>query len=181
MTGSCALPFHMPRFAAARLLAFSTSMFSLWGTLAGCPAPPTALARAQQTAQEFNQDARFGRNELMMERVAQSARDEFASHHRAWGTGVRVADMELAGIRAHGDNELYVVVRVAWYRPEEQELRTTTLEQLWRESDGWKLAEEKRVDGDIGLLGETVVYKTPSAGQPPPQFPTVYLGGAKGE
>jgi hypothetical protein len=145
--------------------------------LGACPAPPTALARAQQAAQEFNQDARFGRSEMMMEHVAPSARDDFAAHHRAWGTNVRVADLELAGIRPHGDHELEVIVRVAWYRPQEQELRTTTLEQRWRDNEGWQLFEEQRLDGDVGLLGERVVYEVPNPARLPAQFPTVRLGG----
>jgi hypothetical protein len=148
--------------------------------VAGCPAPPTALARAQQTAQEFNQDVRFGRSELMMEHVAPAARDDFAEHHRAWGTGVRLADLEVAGIRPQGDHELEVIVRIAWYRPEEQELRTTTLEQTWRDKrdlDGWQLVAEKRLDGDVGLLGEHVVYQVPGSRRVPARFPTVRLVG----
>jgi hypothetical protein len=154
----------------------------LAAVLAGCPAPPTALARGQETAQQFNQDVRFGRNDLMMERVAPAVRDDFVAHHRAWGTGVRVADVELAGLRAHGEHELEVLVRVAWYRPEEQELRVTTVEQRWRDSNGWQLALEKRVEGDVGLLGETVVFQSPddpssSASPRRGLFPTVRLGG----
>ncbi|MDP8999349.1 MAG: hypothetical protein M3O46_04485 [Myxococcota bacterium] len=148
----------------------------MWA-LPSCPAPPTALGRAQQAAQEFNQDVRFGRNQLMMDHVAPIAREAFAAQHRAWGSGIRVADMELAGLRPHGDHELEVIVRVAWYRPEEQELRTTTLQQKWRDVEGWQLAEEKRLDGDMGLLGERIVYELPSA-RPPPRFPTVHLTGA---
>jgi hypothetical protein len=143
--------------------------------LSGCPAPPTALARAQQAAQEFNQDVRFGRSELVIERVAAAARDDFAAHHRAWGTSVRLADVELAGMRALGDRDLYVMVRVAWYRPEEEELRTTTLQQSWRDADGWKLIAEKRLEGDVGLLGEPIVYELPDAQRPRAQFPTVHL------
>jgi hypothetical protein len=144
---------------------------------AGCPAPPTALARAQETAQQFNLDARFGRSELLLEHVAPAARDGFAAHHRAWGTGVRLADVELAGTRPHGEHELDVIVRVAWYRPDEQELRVTTVEQRWQELDGWKLAEEKRLEGDMGLLGEPIVYASPSEGQQRARFPTVTLSG----
>jgi hypothetical protein len=160
-----------------RRFVFSVWAWSSVAVLAGCPAPPTALARAQQAAQEFNQDARFGRSELMMEHVAAAARDEFAAHHRAWGTAVRLADLELAGIRPRGDHELGVIVRVAWYRPEEQELRTTTLEQSWRDTNGWQLVAEKRIEGDVGLLGEHVVYEVPNEARPPAQFPTVHLVG----
>jgi hypothetical protein len=145
--------------------------------LAGCPAPPTSFARAAQVAQEFNQDARFNRSELMMEHVAPELRDDFAARHRAWGTAVRLADLEVAGVRAHGDHELRVTVRVAWYRPEEEELRVTLLEQSWRDGGGWQLEQEKRIEGDVGLLGEVIVYQTPDMPRQPARFPTVRLGG----
>jgi hypothetical protein len=161
-----------------RFVVFSLLLPGGAAALAGCPAPPTALARAQQAAQEFNQDVRFGRNQLMMEHVAQAARDDFAAQHRAWGSSVRVADMELAGLKPHGDHELDVIVRVAWYRPEEQELRTTTLQQRWRDLEGWQLTEEKRLEGDVGLLGEPVVYTSPGEPRSRAQFPTVRLGAA---
>lgn len=175
MIGACDLDGSMRQFAVR--VGVCALAVSIAQALAGCPAPPTALARAQQAAQEFNQDVRFGRNQLMMEHIAPAARDAFATQHRAWGAGVRVADMELAGLRPHGDHELEVIVRVGWYRPEEQELRTTTLQQNWREVEGWQLAEEKRLDGDVGLLGERVVYELPSV-RAPPRFPTVHLTGA---
>jgi hypothetical protein len=145
--------------------------------LSGCPAPPTALARAQQTAQEFNLDSRFGRGDVVMDRIAPDVRDEYASHHRAWGTGVRVADIELAGMRPRGEHDVDVVVRVAWYRPSDQELKTTMLEQRWNDKPaGWQLVAERRLEGDVGLLGEAIVYEAPSAPRPPAQFPTIRLG-----
>src|SRR5260370_12835959 len=80
-----------------------------------CATPPTAMAHAQETAQQANLDARFGRNELVMEHVAPAARDAYAAHHRGWGTTVRVADLELAGMRAAHHHHLARTVRVAWY------------------------------------------------------------------
>jgi len=145
--------------------------------LVGCPAPPTGLARAQQTAQEFNMDARFGRTELAMDHVAKDLREEFASHHRDWGTSVRVADVELTGLRAHGDHDMEALVRVGWFRPEEEELHVTTLKQKWHEKDAWQLVSEQRQDGDMGLLGEPVVFQAPQTPRPHAQFPTVRLGG----
>ncbi|HLK38553.1 MAG TPA: hypothetical protein VKU41_17445 [Polyangiaceae bacterium] len=146
--------------------------------LPGCPAPPSALARAQEAAQEFNLDARFGRIEMALDRVAPAARDEFAAHHKAWGTAVRVADIELAGMHAHGEHEVEVIVRVAWYRPDQQDLRSTTLRQSWRDKDGWQLVAEQRLEGDVGLLGEAVVFERPAQAAPPAQFPTIRLGNA---
>ncbi len=149
--------------------------------LAACCLPPTTgLAKAQETAQNFNLDARFGRNELVLDQIAPDAREEFSQHHKAWGVGVHVADIELAGIKAHGEKDADIVVHVSWYRPEQQELRSTTLQQQWHaKTDGWQLVGEKRVDGDIGLLGEAVVMEAPTAPKAPSQFPTIRLGSAQ--
>jgi hypothetical protein len=146
---------------------------------AGCSAPTTGLAQAQQTAQDFNLDSRFGRNELVLDQISPAEREEFSLHHRAWGTAIRVADVELAGMKAHGDKNVDIIVHVSWYRPEQQELRNTTLQQQWRAKvTGWELVGEKRVDGDIGLLGEAVVLQGPVELKQPSQFPTIRLGGA---
>lgn len=145
---------------------------------AGCAMPPGPLASAQEAAQELNLDARFGRTEIAMDKVAVEARDAFAAHHRGWGTTVRIADVELAGTHPHGDHDVEVLVRVAWYRPDEQELRTTTLKQNWHDKAGWQLATEERVDGDVGLIGESIVYAAPAETRAAAQFPTVRLGAA---
>jgi hypothetical protein len=148
--------------------------------LAGCSSllPSQGIAKAQETAQAFNQDARFGRNELVLDQIAPAEREEFSMHHRAWGVAIRVADVELAGIKKRGDKDVDVVVHVSWYRPEQQELRSTTLTQTWHNKiDNWELVGEKRMDGDIGLLGESVVIQAPSEPKLPSQFPTIRLGG----
>jgi hypothetical protein len=161
---------RVPAPVRAFLVAFAAAAIS------GCPAPPTAIARGQQVASEFNQDARFGHTELSMEHVAPSAREAFAAGRRAWGTGLHVADLELQGMKAEGEHELDVFVRISWYRPEEQELRSTTVKQVWRDEGGWQLTAENRLDGDVGLLGEPVVYQAPDPSRPRAQFPTVRLG-----
>jgi hypothetical protein len=150
--------------------------------LAGCSSllPSQGIAKAQETAQAFNQDARFGRNELVLDQIAPAAREEFSMHHRAWGVAIHVADIELAGIKAHGATDVDVVVHVSWYRPETQELRSTMLTQSWHNKvDTWQLVGEKRMDGDIGLLGEAVVVQAPSEPKVPSQFPTIRLGGGE--
>jgi hypothetical protein len=156
---------------------FLLAAWPVVATLAGCPTPPTSLARAQQTAQEFNLDSRFGR-ELLLDRVAPDARGEFTRQHHNWGNGVRVADIELEGMQPQGEHEVKVFVHVSWYRPQDQQLRSTTLEQHWRDKpEGWQLVEERRVEGEMGLLGEPVIYEAPAA-RTPAQFPTVRLSGA---
>ncbi len=94
---------------------------------------------------------------LAMEKVATAERDEFAAHHRtAWGSQIRIADIELVGTRRKSADEIRVLLHVSWYRPEENELKQTTIEQIWSNTNGWLLSQEKLADGDIGLLGEPV-------------------------
>jgi hypothetical protein len=153
------------------------------GALSGCAMPPTPVQRAQQTAQDFNLDSRFGRNDLAMVRVDPDLRDEYAAHHKAWGSAIRVADIEMAGMKPKNDDDVDVFIHVAWYRMNEQELKQTTLKQHWHsKSDSWILTSEARLDGDVGLLGEPVVVQAPDAPRGPAQFPTIRLqGGAANE
>ena len=148
--------------------------------LAACSSllPSQGIAKAQETAQSFNEDARFGRNEIVLDQISPDAREEFATHHRAWGVAIHVADLEMAGVKLRGDKDVDVMVHVSWYRPEQQELRSTMLKQTWHnKADSWKLIAEKRTDGDIGLLGEAIVMEAPTAPKAPSQFPTIRLGG----
>jgi hypothetical protein len=147
--------------------------------VSACAMPPTGVQRAQQTAQEFNLDSRFGRSELVLTRVEEGSRDEYAAHHKAWGTAIRVADIEMAGMKPHGDADVDVFVHVAWFRMNEQDLKQTTIKQHWHsKTDAWLLTTEERADGDPGLLGEPVVQQGPPEPHAPPQFPTIRLSGA---
>lgn len=136
-------------------------------------------ARAQEAAQEMNLNTKFGRMELAAERVSPKAKDTFFERHRGWGGKVRVADYELQGLRMKAEDEAEVMVRVAWFRIDEGDLRTTTLKQKWHDFKGdWKLVEESRVDGDVGLLGEPVEPPPPRTGPRNAQFPTIRIGTA---
>ena len=146
--------------------------------LAGCMMPPTPMMRAQEATQEFNLDLRFGRAESALEKVAPAARNDYAEHHRAWGSNVRIAELEVAGMHPKNDHDVDVIVNVEWYRPENQDLRTTTLKQSWHDQNGWQLVAETRTGGDVGLLGEQVVVERPAEPSAPAQFPTVRIGGA---
>lgn len=158
------------RFA---LTAASLSLFALGCPLGGQSKP----ARAQEAALELNLNARFGRMELAAEHVSPKARDQFFDRRKGWGNNIRVADYDLTGLKMQGEEDAETFVKVAWYRANEGDLRMTTLKQKWHEFKGdWKLTDEQRVEGDLGLLGEA---PAPAASNTPPkrsQFPTVYLG-----
>ena len=157
------------------------SLFFVLAT-AACPAMPTPMATVQQAAQDLSVDARFGRMELAIEKVAVAERDEFAAHHRAWGSQIRIADIELVSTKKQSARDIRVLLHVSWYRPEENELKQTTIEQIWSNISGWQLSQEKRANGDLGLLGEQDNRVPPgTAGRPPAHFPTVRLHGTSSE
>lgn len=148
--------------------------------LLGCPighqSPP---ARAQEAATELNVNTRFGRMELAAERVAPTARDAFLARRKAWGGNVRVADYELAGFHMKGDSDAEMLIKVAWYRLDQGDLRVTTLKQKWHDFKGdWRLVDESRAEGDVGLIGEPPApSESPKSGAPKnAQFPTIRLG-----
>lgn len=116
--------------------------------------------------------------ELAAERVAPAARDAFLARRKAWGGNVRVADYELAGFRMKSDADAEMLVKVAWYRIDQGDLRVTTLKQRWHDFKGdWRLVDETRADGDVGLIGEPPVpSETAKAAPKNAQFPTIRLG-----
>ena len=148
--------------------------------LSGCAlASQSKPARAQETALELNLNARFGRMELAAEHVAEPARAAFFDKRRGWGTSIRVADYDMTGLRMlKNDEDCETTVRVAWFRAAENELHSTTVKQKWHDFKGsWKLTEETRADGDVGLLGEPPVASVaPTPGARRPQFQSITLG-----
>lgn len=120
----------------------------------GCASMPTQASKAQDAAHDLNLNARFGRLELASERVAPEAREAFAERHKHWGGNVRIADLELVGFRL-GKKDAVTTVRYAWYRPNEQDLRSTSVRQTFRDHKGvWLLVTEEHAEGDLGLFGE---------------------------
>lgn len=158
--------------------ALHVALLMLPVALVGCPAPISRGARAQDAAQELNLNTRFGRMEVAVEKVAPKEREAFAKRHKSWGANVRVADHEMAGIRLVGEEDAEVSVRVAWFRPDQGELKVTLVRQKWHDFKGdWLLVAEERADGDEGLLGDPVTAPPPTP-HGPAQFRTIRIGEA---
>ena len=160
----------MRLFAVAAFATFAASVTA-------CISQPTSAALVQQTAHEFNVNARFGRLDLAAETVSPTYREAFTKVHRAWGGDVRIGDTELAGVSLKGKDVAFVGVKVSWYRVDSTELRTTTVRQEWHDHKGtWLLEREERESGDFGLMGDRVEVVAPSGSAPRAQFPTVRIG-----
>ncbi|MEI7892591.1 MAG: hypothetical protein WCI05_05845 [Myxococcales bacterium] len=153
---------------------FRAACFGMFVAACGGASPG---AKAQDAVTELNVNARFGRMEIAIEGVAVKERDAFAKRHKAWGGAIRIADVEVAGLRMRGEQEADVTVRVAWYRVDEHELRNTVVRQRWEAKGGWRLVGEERTEGDMGLLGDEVKPGPVSAPKPQAQFRTIRIGG----
>lgn len=125
--------------------------------LASCIAPAPPVERATDAARELNLATRFGRMDVAMMRTHAAERDEFMKRHSAWGTHLRVLDVELAGLEMKERNLATVYVDVSWVRVDESILRTTRLAQTWTDQEGsWQLTDEAPVLGDDSLFAKTV-------------------------
>src|ERR1019366_3746476 len=123
--------------------------------LLACAGIGTPASHAQEAAQNIAENERFGRIELVLEKVAAGERPAFVKAHAAWGNRITIADTELGNFHMSGTDDAEMNLRVTWYNASEQELRSTLLRQKWHGTKGnWLLTSEERVDGDVGLLGE---------------------------
>ena len=175
---TAARPWSGGGMRSVHVLGLTLSLLASACALAG----QSKTARAQETALETNMNARFGRLEIAVEHVSPKARDTFMEHRRAWGSSIRVADYDMVGLKMTGEDDCETVVRVAWYRAAENDLRATSVKQKWHETKGdWQLTDESRLDGDPGLLGDKVPepakdVAAAQAATPRRAFPTVTLG-----
>jgi hypothetical protein len=156
----------------------SIGLASLLGsTVLACAGVGTPASHAQEAMSGVAENLRFGRTELVMERISPDLKDQFAKQHAAWGGRVTIAETEFGNFKMTGKEDAEDTLRITWYDGN-QELRSTLLHQKWHGDKGnWLLVSEERVDGDLGLLGETVVVQSPDeAHAPRAQFPTVRIG-----
>lgn len=118
---------------------------------------PACLFSNLSTAEKFremvdgvNEEARWSRLDLAIQRVHPEYRAEWRVARSDWGQDIQIADSEVTSLQIQDDDETAkstVVVR--WYRYDTMTLRTSTVEQSWERLGGhFALAEEEIVQGD---------------------------------
>jgi len=122
--------------------------------LGACMTPPTPAERVTDAAMELNLAARFGQLDVAVSRTARAARPDFMKRHAAWGQHIRIVDVEMASLSLPETDKAVVLVDYAWVRNTEGTMRATRVEQHWKDDGGWHLVRERRLAGDLGLLGE---------------------------
>jgi hypothetical protein len=141
---------------ARRTLVLSALVSSALALANGGCTPPTRADKLTDAAYDMNMATRFGRMDVAMSYVGEKSRRKFLDMHAGWGRGIRISDLEFAGLDMPKEGEAIVLVHVSWQRVDESTLRTTSIKQKWidHEDHGWLIAEEARVGGEPGLLGE---------------------------
>lgn len=135
---------------------------SALGLPLGCMAPPTPAERVTDAAMALNVAARFNQLDVAVARTAAADRPEFMKRHAAWGQTLRIVDVEMASLSLPQPDVALVLVDYAWIRNDEGTMRATRVEQRWKDNAGWHLVSEKRVGGDLGLLGEKLPATEPA-------------------
>jgi hypothetical protein len=138
--------------------------------LGACMTPPSPAERITDAAMELNLAARFGQLDVAVSRTAKASRPDFMKRHAEWGQSIRIVDVEMASLSLPESDKALVLVDYAWVRNTEGTMRATRLEQTWKDDGGWHLVRERRLSGDLGLLGEAVP-PTPTK-HPDTQFAT---------
>ena len=138
--------------------------------LVGCMTPPTPAERVTDAAMNLNVAARFNQLDVALAHAAKDQRSEFMKRHAAWGQTLRIVDVEMASLSLPESDRAIVLVDYAWIRNNEGTMRATRVEQQWKDDAGWHLVHEKRLAGDVGLLGEPMPEAPPP--QPDKQFAT---------
>src|SRR5580698_6360250 len=145
-------PRRLHRVAGMRVI--DIGLLGVTGSLLlACGGISSPASHCQEAAQNVVENERFGRTELVLQRVAPASKAEFVKTHIAWGGRVTIADAELGNFQLVGKEDATFDLRITWYDAGEQELRSTLLRQKWHSVKGeWLMTSEDRIDGDIGLV-----------------------------
>jgi hypothetical protein len=150
----------------------ASSALLLCVALSGCLLPPTSSQLLAESADDLASAARFGRTDVAIEHVKDTARDDYTRKHAAWGRTIRIVDYEFSGMSKRKDGDADVFITVSWQLVNETTMRATEIGQRWTDKRGtwWLIAEDER-GGDPGLLAGLAPTKEGEAAAPQPPAP----------
>lgn len=106
----------------------------------------------------FNDECRWARNDLAVQRVVPDFRGDFRLSHFAWGRSIQIADSEIVNVDASSDEDggaAISFVAIRWYGTNGMILADTVLRQDWTKvRGGYMLVREQVIEGDERLLAQ---------------------------
>lgn len=127
----------------------------------------TASERLRDSVVGYNDELRFGRQDLALQRVAPAHRGAFIGGHYRWGRGVEVADVEIVNVEATGEEAHHAVsfVTIRWIATGTMIVRETLLRQEWSKHGGYYVLDDEMViDGDESLLAVPEGFRAQTSG-----------------
>ncbi len=102
----------------------------------------------------INDEVRWNRLDLAVQRVAPTYRGQFRATHHDWHRSFEIADSEIIHVEVANEHETAMsLVTVRWYDHATMLLAETTLRQRWQKvRGGYVLTEEEVADGNARLL-----------------------------
>ena len=102
----------------------------------------------------LNDESRWDRLDLAVQRVAPRYRAAFMGSRHEWGRDIAIADTEVSALVVADDlASATSSVEISWVDQGSMELRSTVLRQHWiRTDNGYLLDEETVTSGDEALL-----------------------------
>lgn len=124
--------------------------YSLGCTLIQGLSPETYLS---DQVHQLNDEARWARIDLASMRVDPSYRSIFTASHRAWGSGIRLADADITNLTLGTNGEATSMVTYQWIDERTMELYATTVRQTWTGNGeiGFHLLREDIIAGEVRL------------------------------
>jgi hypothetical protein len=155
---------------------FSPSLLAAAGLLlTGCLINNmSAGERLKDSVVGLNDEIRWARIDLAVQRVHPEFKAEYVANHHAWGENIQIADMDLLNMQLDDDMDAAMsVVAVSWYRYETMTIHRTVVQQKWElVSRSFVLRDERVLSGDPDLLAP------PDEPEPEPDSPDDTLARA---
>lgn len=136
--------------------------------LCGCSGRSrTASERLRDAVVGYNDELRFGRQDLAVQRVAAGHRGEFIGSHYRWGRGIEIADLEIVNVEVMGEDADRAVsfVTFRWIATGTMLVRETLVRQEWTKQGTWYVLTSERVlDGEASLLEVPEGFRAEASG-----------------
>jgi len=131
------------------------SLALLASTLAGCMFQNVSTGeRLRDAVTGINDEMRWSRMDLAIQRVHPTFKEEYAQTHYRWGEIIQIADMDLLNVQLEEDGDAAMsIVAVSWYRYDTMTLHRTVIRQQWVLVGGaFALEAERVLNGEERLL-----------------------------
>lgn len=114
----------------------------------------SATERLRDAVVELNDEVRWNRMDVAVQRVAPGFQEQFRYSHLQWGQQIQIADTEILGVKADKEKgEATSRIAVKWYDQSTMMIAATTLRQEWKKAGrGFMLMGETVEAGHPGLL-----------------------------